>query len=349
MVAFCLTCPAVETSRQPLCPVDGARLASDRPVSEPVANSGKKPLEAGRATHGVVQFQPIGDEHDVPPRYRLAALSFSYDLALMRDLRNAGIEVYQLRFPSPVVSAAPENNTVYSEYYRPKGSGPYPGVIILDITAGDQRLSRTIANCLAQKGIASLFVQMAYYGPRRPANSKLRLLSTNIPQTLEAIRQTVLDVRLAAAWLASRPEIDSERIGLHGTSLGSMIGCLAAEMEPRIRRLSILLGGGGLVDAYYEHPQASRYRKFWEALGGSKDQIARFLAPVDPITCAANLRGRKVLITAGKRDEIVPPSATLALAKAIGDPQVVWFDCTHYGAALYFVPIMDLVARHFKE
>jgi dienelactone hydrolase len=279
----------------------------------------------------------------------LAARKFDFSMTLVRQLPNIGIEIHQLRYPSPVISPVPQNNTVYAEYYRPTGAGPYPGVIILDITAGDQSLSRIIARCLAQKGIAALFVQMAYYGPRRPVNSPVRLLSTNIPQTFEAIRQTVLDVRLAAAWLASRSEIDSSRIGLHGTSLGSMVGALAAEMEPRISRVSILLGGGGLVDAYYNHPLAAGYRRIWEALGGSKHQVAQLLAPVDPITCAANLRDRRVLIMAGRRDEIVPPSATLALARAIGEPRLVWFDCNHYGAALYFVPILNLVAQHLKD
>jgi dienelactone hydrolase len=312
-------------------------------------NEGRVSIPGDAAMQGTFEFQPVGDQHDVPPRYRLTARTFPYRLSVVKDLPNTGIHILELRFLSPVTSPSPENNTVYAEYYRPKGEGPYPGVIILDITAGDQSLSRTIANCLAQKGIAALFVQMAYYGPRRPAHSNLRLLSTNIPQTLEAIRQTVLDVRVAAAWLASRPEIDHARIGLHGTSLGSMVGALAAEMEPRIRRFSILLGGGGLVDAYYEHPQAARYRRIWEALGGSKRQVADLLAPVDPITYAANLRDRKVLMTAGKRDDIVPPSATLALARAIGEPRVVWFDCGHYGAALYFVPIMNLVAQHLKD
>src|SRR5262249_61850129 len=115
-----------------------------------------------------------------------------------------------LRFPSPVTSDCPENNTVHAEYYRPKGDGPFPGVIVLDITAGDQSLSRGISTLLAQRGIAALFVQMAYYGPRRPPGSKLRLLSPNIAHTVEAIRQTVLDVRRATAWLESRPEIDAK-------------------------------------------------------------------------------------------------------------------------------------------
>jgi dienelactone hydrolase len=268
-------------------------------------------------------------------------------MTLKRDLPASGLEIYEVRFPSPLTSACPENNTVHAEYYRPKGKGPFPGVLVLDITGGNQSLSRTIATCFAANGIAGLFVQMAYYGPRRPPGSKLRLLSTNVPHTLEAIRQTVLDVRRAAAWLEARPEIDPKQLGIHGTSLGSMIGALAAEMEPRLRRVSICLGGGGLVDAYYDHPQAAPYRKLWEALGGTKAQVARLLASVDPLTYAANLKDRDVLMVAGKRDEIVPPKATRALWEAAGRPPILWYDCTHYGAALYFVPIMNQVVKHF--
>jgi dienelactone hydrolase len=296
---------------------------------------------------GTIQFRLTGQEPYIPERYRLEEHVFSYDLRLKRDLPSSGLTISNLRFPSALTSPYPENNTVHAEYYCPKGKGPFPGVIVLDITGGDQSLSRTISCSLAQNKIAALFVQMAYYGPRRPPGSKLRLLSTNLAHTMEAIRQTVLDVRRATAWLEARPEIDAQRLGLHGTSLGSMIGALSAEMEPKLQRVSILLGGGGLVEAYYHHPQAARYRKIWEALGGTKEQVIQALAPIDPLTYAANLKGRKVLMVAGKRDEIVPPSATEALWKAAGQPKIVWYDCTHYGAALFYLPIMDQVVRHF--
>jgi dienelactone hydrolase len=299
------------------------------------------------AERGTVRFEPRGDQHEIPARYRLRAHSFDYEMTPVRELANAGVEVFAVRFPSPVTSGCAENDTVYAEFYRPNGPGPFPGAIVLDITGGDQRLSRTIAACLAQNHVAALFVQMAYYGPRRPAGSKLRMLSTNVPRTMQAIRQTVLDVRRATAWLGARPEIDAQRLGIHGTSLGSMIGALAAEMEPRLVRVSIALGGGGLVDAYYDHPQASPYRKLWEALGGTREQVARLLAPVDPLTYAANLKDRRVIMFAGKRDEIVPPKATEALWRAAGQPKIVWYDCTHYGAALYFAPILRQVVEHF--
>jgi dienelactone hydrolase len=298
---------------------------------------------------GTVRFRPAGDEKKIPQRYRLREHTFDYQLTRKYDLPNAGVEVFRLQFPSPVVSKCPENNTVYAEYYRPKGVSRCPCVIVLDITGGDQSLSRNIATFLAQNRIGGLFVQMAYYGPRRPPGSKLRLLSTNIPQTMAAVRQTVLDLRWATAWMESRPEIDSQRLGILGTSLGSFMAALTAEMEPKLGRVAVLLGGGGLVDAYYDHPQAAPYRKLWEAVGGTKKQVAKLIAPVDPLTCAANLKDHQLLMIAGKRDEIVPPKATLALWKAAGEQKIVWYDCTHYGAALYFVPAMEQVVKHFGE
>jgi dienelactone hydrolase len=311
----------------------------------PVFDSG--PTDPAKLEKGTVTCKTDAAAANVPERYRLDPSEFPFEMMVLRQLPASGLSIFAVRFPSPLTSQCLENNTVYAEYYRPAGPGSFPGVIVLDITGGDQALSRTIATCLAQNKIAALFVQMAYYGPRRPAGSKLRLLSTNIPRTMEAIRQTVLDIRRATAWLEARPEIDRNRLGIHGTSLGSMIGALAAEMEPKLNRVSIALGGGGLVDAYYDDPRAAPYRKVWEAFGGTKKKAIEGLSPVDPLTYAGNLKDRRVLMIAGKRDEIVPPKCTEALWRAAGEPRIIWYDCTHYGAALYFAPMMKEVVKHF--
>jgi hypothetical protein len=118
-------------------------------------------------------------------------------------------------------------------------------------------------------------------------------------------------------------------------------------MEPKLNRVAVLLGGGGLVDVYYDDPRAANYRKIWEALGGTKKRLADAIAPADPITCAANLRDRQVLILAAKRDEIVPPKAAEALWKATGEQKIVWFDCTHYSAVMYLIPALKHVVKHF--
>jgi dienelactone hydrolase len=297
---------------------------------------------------GQFRFTPSDDQANIPERYRLQECEFDYRMSAKRDLPNTGVRVFRVQFPSPVKSATPENNTVHAEYYLPSGNRPFPGVIVLDITAGNQSLSRHLSLFLAQKKIAALFVQMAYYGPRRPPGSKLRLLMPNIEHSLAAIRQTVLDLRVAAAWLKARPEIDGKRLGIMGTSLGSFMAALTAEMEPKLGRVAVLLGGGGVVDAYYDHPKAASYRRVYEALGGSKEALTKVLAPADPLTCAANLKEHKLLILAGKRDDIVPPKMAEALWNASGRQRIVWYDCTHYGAIVYLASALDHIVKHFQ-
>jgi dienelactone hydrolase len=315
-----------------------ALFAPLKPDEKPAAPAGER---------GKVRFEPPASEKSIPAFYRLGACEFPYELNSRRELLASNIEICHLTFPSPVKSSSPENNTVHAEYYRPRGPGPFPCVIVLDILAGDERVARLCASTLAQNGIAGLFVSMPYYGQRRPPGSKLRFLSLDIDRTVDAIRQGVLDCRCAVAWMQSRPEIDSRRLGIMGVSLGSMVGALTAEMEPRLGRVAVLLGGGGFVDAYYDDPQAAPFRKMWEAIGGTRAEAAKRLAVLDPLTCAANLKDRKVLMVAARRDQIVRPKMAEALWHASGEQRIYWIDATHYSAVMYIVPGLQQVVEHF--
>jgi dienelactone hydrolase len=300
------------------------------------------------AERGTFHYKPIADQTDIPAAYRLDARDISYELKLKFEMRASEVGVYRLTFPSPVETPFAENNIVQAEYYRPLGRGPFPAVIVLDITAGDGSVSRAIATHLAKHQVAALFVHMAYSGPRRPPNSKLRLMSPDLEQTKSAVRQTVLDLRCATAWLESRPELDGKRLGILGTSLGSFIAALTAEMEPKLGRVALLLSGGGFIDYWYDLPQAASFRFLYELLGGSREKMASAFAPIDPLTCAAQLKQRKLLMIAAKRDELVPPPMAKALWKASGEQKIIWYDCTHYGAVAYIVAGLDEVVKHFK-
>lgn len=305
--------------------------------------------KAGLIDAGNVQFVPVGNQDKIPEAYQLKKTAFAFQLKEGEMYEISGYRVDHLTFPSPVVSPHVENNTVHAAYYRPLNRKKFPCVIVLHITGGDQSLTRMISSHLAQNGIGALMVQMAYYGPRRPPGSKLRLLSYDLKHTQEAIRQTVLDLRCATAWMESRKEIEKEKIGIMGTSLGGFMAALTAEMEPKLGRVAILLAGGGLVDAYYEHPKAEPYRKLWEAMGGTKESVKKIFAPMDPLTCAENLKNRRVLMMSAKRDEIVPAAMAEALWKASGQQTILWYDTTHYGAALYLIPALRHVVDHFTK
>src|SRR5438034_41408 len=91
-------------------------------------------LFAPAAETGSFRYEPVADQASLPERYCLAAQSFDYRMELKYDLPASEVEIYRVTFPSPVTSATPENNTVHAEFYRPKGAGKFPGVIVLDIT-----------------------------------------------------------------------------------------------------------------------------------------------------------------------------------------------------------------------
>ena len=309
------------------------------------ASAGENPPRIEKAT---VAFKPTGDQKDIPAKYRLESHDFDTQMKFLRELPGNGVEIFEVTFPSPVKTKTIENNTVWAEYYRPKGKTKIPCVIVLDITGGDQSLSRLIARHLAQEGVGGLFVQMAYYGPRRPPNSKLRLLSYDVDHTFKAITQTVLDLRRATAFMEVRPEVDKQKLGIMGTSLGSFMAALTAETEPKLGRLTVMLGGGGFIDGYWDHPKAVEYRKLFEAVGGTKKIAQDFIADIDPITNAHLLKNRKVLIIAAKKDEIVPPSMAENLWKASGEQRIVWLNAGHYSAALYLLSGLQNVVEHHK-
>jgi len=302
-----------------------------------------RPVETGK-----VQFKPVDDQATVAECYRLDPVEFTYELKPKRELVVSGIDIYELTFPSPVTTKYPENNTVHADYFVPRGKGPFPGVIILDILDGSQVVSRGIATVLASNGIAGLCVQMPYYGPRRPTTEKVRLISLDVEHTMAAIRQTVLDNRCATAWLASRPEIDKAKLGIHGTSLGSFMAALTAEAEPRLKNVSLMLGGGGLVDAYWDHPRAKPFHAALAVLGADKEAVKKLIAPADPLTCAANLKDRHLLMIAASKDDVVPPAAAKALWEATGKQKIVWLNTTHVGAALYLFDATEHLVKHFK-
>jgi dienelactone hydrolase len=305
------------------------------------------PDELPKVEVGKLIYRSVGDEAKLPERYQLDNYAFAWKLTPKRDLPASGVEIFMLSFPSPVKSAEPANNTVWAEYYRPKGKGPFPGVLVLDILAGDQELSRIISRQLAQDGIAALFVQMPYYGPRRTPKGQ-RLLMPNIDHSLAAIGQTVCDCRCAAAWLETRPEVDPKQLGILGTSLGSFMGALTAAMEPRLGRVVLLLGGGGLVDAFYDHPKAKPYTDIANLLGLTKEKLHKLIAPADPLTYAASLKQRQLLMIAASRDDIVPPQAAKTLWEASGKPKIIWLDSTHVGAAIYIFDVFGPIVAHLK-
>jgi dienelactone hydrolase len=296
---------------------------------------------------GVVHFHAAPTESAVPEQFRLNDAEFGYEIE--PRLETATYSVSSVRFPSPIVTPDVANNTVHAEYFRPKVDGKRPAVVVLHILGADFALSRYLAARLADRGVAALFVKLPYYGERRGPDGSKRFLSTDIGRSVTALSQGVRDVRRAASWLASRPEVDGDRLGVTGISLGGIISSIAASVDPTLNRAALLLAGGGLADILWEMPEAKRYRELWIASGRTREDLAALVAPLDPLTHAEGLRGKKVLMFAGTVDEVIPPAAARKLWEKAGRPPIRWLECGHYSAAGFLLPAIRETVDFFAE
>lgn len=305
-------------------------------------------LALGAIERGEASFRPTRAEGDVPAIFRLEAATFAYELEPIRTTEDYSVS--KVRFPSPIDAVDDENDTVHAEYFRPNVEGRRPAVVVLHILGADFALSRYLAARLADRGVAALFVQLPYYGERRPKGAAKRFLSDDVERSVGAMRQGVCDVRRAAAWLASRPEVDADRIGVAGISLGGIVAADAAAADPAIRSAALLLAGGDLAEILWSMPEpaARRARRRWLDAGRTKDDLRAVTDPLDPLTYARRLDGKRVTMMAGRIDEVIPPASARALWDKAGRPPIHWYDCGHYSAAGFLLPAIRETVAFFE-
>ena len=305
--------------------------------------------EEPAARTGEVRFEPAGDEQAVPELFRLEAHEFAFRQQPSPTVSKS-IAISELTFPSPVETPHEANNTVHCEYFRPLSAGKHPAVIVLHILGGDFALARLFSRTLAQDGVAALFLKMPYYGPRRPAEARVRMISEDPRQTVEGMRQAILDIRRAAAWLAAQEEVDGEQLGVFGISLGGITSALAVTVEPRFTKACLMLAGGDVGHVAWDNPKLVRLRQSWTDQGGTKDEFIALWKSIDPVTYADAVRRRKpkVLMLNAKNDEIIPPVCTESLWRAFGEPEIVWYDAGHVSAMKYIFDGLGRVSRFFQ-
>jgi dienelactone hydrolase len=297
---------------------------------------------------GEITFRPSEREADLAERFRLDEHRFPF---VMKRMENEidGVVVWDVQFPSPVVTPHENNNTVHCEYFQPREGGQQAGVIVLHILGGDFPLSRLFCISLAQKGCPALFLKMPYYGPRRQPDVEQRMISPDPSETVAGMTQAILDIRRATAWLAEQAEVDAQHLGVFGISLGGITGALALTAEPRLRHGCLLLAGGDIGRVAWESPELERIRRRWSDQGGKREEFQAMLQSIDPVIHAEQASGKRILMLNADQDEIIPRECTESLWKAFGEPDIVWYPGGHYSVARFLPNAIQRVTDFFAK
>ncbi len=311
--------------------------------------TGAAAQSAVAVTEGRIETEALRQYDGAPEALRLEGEGFDWQKKLLYETPTTS--VFHVTFASPVETNYEVNNTVHGELYLPKVAAgeKVPGVLVLHML-NEPRFTaeRMVARTLAEQGFAAMVMKMAYYGERRPPDPpKVRMLTANLDHSVGAMRQSVLDARRTVQWMAHQPEIDGERLGLVGISLGAIMGGIVAGVEPALGKYVFLLGGGDMAKILWESPYTrDTAQRFAKRMGLTYEEFKARLDLVDPVRHAANVRREGILMVNARADEVIPRSATDAWWEALGRPEIYWIDGGHYAALLHVPELLRRTVAH---
>jgi len=260
---------------------------------------------------------------------------------------------YWLSFPSALTSPIPEHNTVWGHFWQPKDAMKRrPAAILLHWLGGSFDTLEIVGQRMAEQGIATIMLYMPGYGPRKAKDSgpAEKLTKKDMEAMIAGMHQSVLDVRRAGDWLASRPDVEPDRIGLVGISLGAVIGSLAAGIDDRFGRSVFLIGGGDLPAIVMNGSRETAEAKArLEKDGLTVEQLRDRWRDVEPLTFASRIRPAEVLLINADADEVIPKACTERLRSAMGSPEIRWFKGGHYALLFQLGKALRQITAHLLD
>ena len=134
--------------------------------------------------------------------------------------------------------------------------------------------------------------------------------------TRNLITQTVFDLRRAVDFLETRQEIDPDRIGFIGISLGGITGAIFCGVDDRAKVPVLVIAGGNLNLMFGA-----------DALSA---ETVDFLSVIDPINFVEKIHPRPLLMINAENDEVIPPMMSKLLFRKAKEPKkIIWYPEKH--------------------
>ncbi len=242
---------------------------------------------------------------------------FAYDASRPLAFRNNG----RVNGPYPIavddVSYAAPSGRVPAYLALPNKARKLPAVIYLHGSGeGRERFLLPAVWAAGRRAVGMTLTLPSSSAGAPPAGLSP---AQSLARDRQIFASDVVAVRRAVDVLRSLPQVDPKRIGLVGWSLGARVAAVTAGAEPRLRAVVLMSGGSLPVSAYVAQTPAAL-----------RPQVRRSLIQIDPLRWLARAHPGEVMLQDGRKDEVVPRAALMALQKAAPRGSVVrWYPAGH--------------------
>ncbi len=265
-----------------------------------------------------------------------------------------GVKISLVTYPSVVATPYAANNTVTAYLFLPTGPGPHPAMVVLhEWNAGSTKGGFLLCRAIAKAGVAALFVTEPFSLNRKPKTKNREdgeILSGNVPHMVGALRQAVLDARRGLDYLAQRPDIDPQRLGVSGISLGGVLSGVVAGVDPRVKVILTLVGGADFARGFWNGLLTRRYRNEILRSGYTYETYQAAMAPIDAAYWLPqrHFNPEDALMINGRYDLVILPNEAKALALDLGGTHIVWTNTGHYGPMFRVSEAADLGVKFLR-
>jgi len=180
---------------------------------------------------------------------------------------------------------------------------------------GSKESMLTTCLMLADAGFVAVSIDAEKHGERKDPEI-LSGLSQDPSQFFHILAGTVEDVRKVIDYVGENLDVDLERVGMMGVSMGAIITLLAATVEERLKAIVSVIGGANFQVLIRK---SSLYKigldtKLVEKFAQSAREL---IEKYDPINNAHLFRSIPVLLLNGERDDLIPLECASSLCEAL--------------------------------
>ena len=179
-------------------------------------------------------------------------------------------------------------------------------------------------------GVDVLHVQLPFHGSRNPKSALFHgefFWSADLVRTMEAVRQSVLDVRTLMAWL--REVQGYEEIGVTGISLGGGLTMALACVDPPPDYILPIIGHLKLGEAVEEAPILWRMRSDLERFGIDRAQRTELFRRLGLGTLKPKLAPERQLWFPATDDVYITAALVKQQWEEWGRPPIEWIPGGH--------------------
>ena len=230
-----------------------------------------------------------------------------------------GVTVFEISYNSPKGGRVPGYLVV------PSGKGLFAAIVYMHWGQGNRGEFLSEAVEMAQRGAIGIMIDAPYWRPDVPPPAE----GNKAESERDGYIQMVMDLRRAVDVLVARKDVDPDRIGYVGHSLGATWGAPLAAAEKRIK-VFVLMGGLPRVppdwdgDSFYQQVQRAMTPR------AEFDKEARVLAPIEPERFAANTGPAKIYFQWAQHDMYISQKSADEYFNAVGGPkEQKWYFTSH--------------------